>query len=106
MKAADTYHSIHPYIFMASCKKFRLEKRTGMATNTYTHELHGKRHDLTWLTSFFRHFQNSVILSLQMPDLWLIHMFKADILSFLYIYSKLTMPNEIYDVDFPKHTKI
>ena len=23
-------------------------------------------------------------------------------LSFLYIYSKLAMPNEIYDVDFPK----
>ena len=41
-----------------------------------------------------------------MPELWLIHLFKANILSFLYIYSKLAMPNEIYDVDFPKQTKI
>ena len=53
MKAADTYHSIHPYIFIASCKNVRLEKRIGMAT--YTRELCGKRHDLTWLT-FFRTF--------------------------------------------------
>ena len=105
MKAADTYHSIHPYIFIASCKNVRLEKRTGTTSNTYTHELHGKRHDLTWLT-IFGHFQNSVILSLQMPELWLIHLFKANILSFLYIYSKLAMPNEIYEVDFPKQTKI
>ena len=55
MKAADTYHSIHPCIFIASCKNVRLEKRTGPATNTYTRELHGKRHDLTWFT-FFRTF--------------------------------------------------
>ena len=55
---------------------------------------------------FFGHFQNSVVLSLQMPELWLIHLFKANILSFLYLYSKLAMPNEIYDVDFPKQTKI
>ena len=52
MKATDTYHSIHPYIFIASCKNVRLEKRTGTATNTYTRELHGKRHNLTWLTFF------------------------------------------------------
>ena len=76
-----------------------------MATTTYTRELHGKRHDLTWFT-FFRTFSNSVILSLQMPELWLIHLFKANLLSFLYIYSKLAMPNEMYDVDFPKKTKI
>ena len=55
MKAADTYHSIHPQFFIASCKNVRLEKRTGTATNTYTRELHGKRHDLTWFT-FFRTF--------------------------------------------------
>ena len=85
MKAADTYHSIHPYIFIASCKNVRIEKRTGTATNTYTRELHGKHHDLTWFT-FFRIFQNSVILSLQMPELCLTHLFKANILSFLYIY--------------------
>ena len=53
MKAADTYHYIHPYIFIASCKNVRLEKRTGTATNTYTRQLHGKRHDLTLFT-FFR----------------------------------------------------
>ena len=35
MKDADTNHSIHAYIFIASCKKVRLEKRTGTATNTY-----------------------------------------------------------------------
>ena len=52
MKAVDIYNSIHPYIFIASCKNVRLEKRTGTATNTYTRELHGKRHDLTWLTFF------------------------------------------------------
>ena len=63
MKAADTYYSIHPYIFIASYKNVRLEKRTGTATNKYTRELHGKRHDLTWLT-FFGHFQNSVFSSL------------------------------------------
>ena len=55
MKAADTYHSIFSYIFIASCKNVRLEKGTGTATNTYTRELHGKRHDLTWFT-FFRTF--------------------------------------------------
>ena len=103
MQAADTYHSIHQYIFIASCKNVRLEKRTGTATNTYTRELHGKRHDLTWLTFFqtfskFCHFITS--------ELWLIHLFKANILLFLYIYSKLVMPNEIYDVDIPKQTKI
>ena len=52
LKAEDTYHSIHPYIFIASCKNVRLEKRTGTATDTYTRELHGKRHDLTWFTCF------------------------------------------------------
>ena len=103
MKAADTYHSIHPNSFIVSCKNVRLEKRTGTATNTYTRELHGKRHDLTWLTFFSDIFK---ILSLQMPELWLIHLFKANILSFLYIYSKLAMPNEIYDVDFPKQTNM
>ena len=55
MKAADTYYSIHSYIFIASYKHVRLEKRTGTATNTYTRALHGKRHDLTWFT-FFRTF--------------------------------------------------
>ena len=57
MKAADTYHSIHPYgvYYIISCKNVCLEKRTGTATNTYTRELHGKRHDLTWFT-FFRTF--------------------------------------------------
>ena len=55
MIAADTNHSIHPYIFIASCKNVRLEKRTGTATNTYTRGLRGKRHDLTWFT-FFRTF--------------------------------------------------
>ena len=55
MKAEDTYYSIHPNIFIASYKNARLEKRTGTATNTYTRELHGKRHDLTWFT-FFRTF--------------------------------------------------
>ena len=50
MKAVDT---ILPYIFIASYKNVRLEKRTGTATNTYTRELHGKRHDLTWLTFSF-----------------------------------------------------
>ena len=55
MKATDTYFSLHPYIFIASYKNCRLEKRTGTATNTYTRELHGKRHDLTWFT-FFRTF--------------------------------------------------
>ena len=53
MKAADTYYSINPYIFIASYKIVRLEKRTGTATNAYTCELHGKRHDLMWFT-FFR----------------------------------------------------
>ena len=38
MKAADTYHSIHPYIFIASCKNVSLEKRTGTATITYARE--------------------------------------------------------------------
>ena len=55
MIAADTYYSIHLYIFIAPYKNVRLEKRTGTATNTYTRELHGIRHDLTWLT-FFRTF--------------------------------------------------
>ena len=55
MKAAHTYHSIHSYKFIASCKNVRLKKRTGTATNTYTRELHGKRHDLTSFT-FFRTF--------------------------------------------------
>ena len=53
MKAADTYYSIHPYIFIASYKKIRIEKRTGTVTNTYTRELNGKRHDLTWLLNFY-----------------------------------------------------
>ena len=30
---------------------------------------------------------------------------KANIMSFLDIFSKLTMPNEIYEVDFAKQTK-
>ena len=68
MKAADTYFSIHPYTFIASYKKFA-SKRIGMATNKYyKRDLHGKRHDLTWLT-FFGHFQNSVMSLLQMPEL-------------------------------------
>ena len=52
MKAADTYYSIHPYIPIVPYKNVHLGKRTGTATNTYTRELHGKRHDLTWLTIF------------------------------------------------------
>ena len=52
MKAADTYYSIHLYTSIASYKNVHLKKRTGTATNTYTRELHGKRHDLTWLTYF------------------------------------------------------
>ena len=52
MDAADIYDSIHPYIFIASYKNVRVEKRTGTGTNTYTRELHAKRHDLTWLTFF------------------------------------------------------
>ena len=68
VKAADTYYSIHPHTFIASYKNVRLKKIIGTATNTYTCELHGKRHDLTWLT-FFGHFQNSVISLLQMPEL-------------------------------------
>ena len=55
LKAVDTYYSIHPHTFIASYKNFRLNKRIGTATNTYTRELHGKRYDLTWLT-FFRLF--------------------------------------------------
>ena len=50
MKAADTYYSIHLYTFIASYKNVRLKKKIGTATNTYTRKLHGKRHDLTWLT--------------------------------------------------------
>ena len=38
MIAADTYYSIHLYIFIAPYKNVRLEKRTGTATNTYTRE--------------------------------------------------------------------
>ena len=68
MIAADTYYSIHLYIFIARYKNVCLEKRTGTATNTYTRELHGKRHNLMRLT-FFGHFQNSVISSLQMLEL-------------------------------------
>ena len=101
MKAADTYHSIHSYIFIASCKNVRLEKRTGTATNTYTGELHGKRQDLTWFT-FFRTF--SKFCHFIPSDAR--NVIKANILSFLYINSKLAMPNEIYDVDFSKQTKI
>ena len=55
MKAADTYYSIHLYTFIASYKNIRLKKIIGTDTNTYTHELHGKRHDLTRFT-FFRTF--------------------------------------------------
>ena len=55
MLAADTYYSMHLYIFIASYKNVRLEKKTKTATNTFTPESHGKRHDLTWLT-FFRTF--------------------------------------------------
>ena len=66
--AADTYYPIHPYTFIASHKNVRLKKRIGTATNTYTRELHGKRHDLTWLTCF-RTFSNSVISLLQMREL-------------------------------------
>ena len=68
MEAADTYYSIHLYTFIASYKNVRLKKKIGTATNTYTRELHGKRHDLMRLT-FFGHFQNFVILVLQMPEL-------------------------------------
>ena len=42
LKAADTYYSIHPYIFIASSKNIRLEKRIGTATIAYTRVLHGK----------------------------------------------------------------
>ena len=52
MKAADIRYSICPYISIASYKKVRLEKRTGGVANTHTRELHGKRHDLTWLKKF------------------------------------------------------
>ena len=68
MKAADTYYSIHLYTFIASYINIRLKKRIGTDTNTYTHELPGKRRDLTRFT-FFGHFQNSVISLLQMPEL-------------------------------------
>ena len=51
MIAVDTYYSIHLYIFIASYKNVRLEKKTGTATNTYTRELHGKRH-LTFFWTF------------------------------------------------------
>ena len=53
IEAAD--YSIHLHTFIASHKNVRLKKRIGKATNTYTRELHGKRHDLTRLT-FFRTF--------------------------------------------------
>ena len=66
--AADTYNSIHLYTFISSYKNVRLKNRIGTATNTYTCELHGKRHDLTRLT-FFGHFQNFVISLLHMPEL-------------------------------------
>ena len=55
MKAADTYYSIYSFIFIASYKNYLLEKKTVTVTNTYTRELHGKRHNFTWLT-FFRTF--------------------------------------------------
>ena len=35
MIAADTYYSIHLYIFTAPYRNVRLEKRTGTATKTY-----------------------------------------------------------------------
>ena len=64
MKAAETYYSIHLPTFIASYKNVRLKKRIGTATNTYTRELLGKRHDLTRFTFFrifskFRHFITS-----------------------------------------------
>ena len=55
MKAADTYYSIYLYTFIASYKNIRLKKRIRTDTNTYTRELHGKRHDLTRFR-FFRTF--------------------------------------------------
>ena len=55
IKAADNYYSIHLYTFISSYKKVRLKKKIGMATNTYTREIHGKRHDLMRFT-FFRTF--------------------------------------------------
>ena len=59
----------HSSIYVHCIKKnVRLEKRTGTATNTYTRELHRKRHDLMWL-NFLGHFQDYVISSLQMPEL-------------------------------------
>ena len=33
MKAADTYYSIHTYIFVVSYKNVRFDKRTETATN-------------------------------------------------------------------------
>ena len=68
MKAADTYYSILLYTFIASYKNIHLKKRIGTDTNTYTRELHGKRHDLTRFI-FFGHLQTSVISLLQMPEL-------------------------------------
>ena len=35
----------------------------------------------------------------------MIHLFEASLMSFSEIYSKLTMLNELYDVEFPKQTK-
>ena len=55
IKATDTYYSIHLYTLIASYKNIGLKKRIGTDTNTYTHELHGKHHDLTRFT-FFRTF--------------------------------------------------
>ena len=104
MKAADTYYSIHLYTFIASYKNFRSKKRIGTATNTYTRELLGKLHDLRRLTIFrtfsiFCHFITSD------ARIMIQHLLKANIMSFLELYSKRTMHNEIYDVQFLKQTK-
>ena len=67
----SAFHSSIYFYCIIHVQNVRLEKkiRTGTATNTYTREKFGKRHYLTWLTFFFRHFQTSVISSLQMPEL-------------------------------------
>ena len=100
MKAADTYHSIYLYTFIASYKNIRLKKRIGTDTNTYTHELHGKtsRFDAVHIFSDIFKILSFHCFRCQNCD-------KANIVSFLELYSKRTMPNEIYDVHFPKQTK-
>ena len=86
IKAADTYHSIHPYIFIASCKNVP-KKRELERLQIHIRVYYAENVTIRRGSQFFGNFQNSVILSLQMQELWLIHLFKANILTFLYIFS-------------------